>query len=147
MVGFPNNHFHFDRPVASSLPINEKSDSLLAIDSCKMEIKMIVNMLPELMQIRGLSIRELSRRTGVTYTTIRAVYHGERRSIKLDVLDAICQSLGVQPGEIFKFVPPGGSLPETGPEQPAKPPVDREKRPQGKTIDLPGGSDAWVTWD
>jgi putative transcriptional regulator len=113
-----------------------------------MEIMMIVNMLPELMRIRGLSIRELSRRTGVTYTTIRAVYHGERRSIKLGVLDAICQSLAIQPGEIYKFVPPGGSLTETSPELPAKPPVDREnKRPQEKTIDRPGGSDAWVTWE
>ena len=109
---------------------------------------MIVNMLPELMRIRGLSIRELSRRTGVTYTTIRAVYHGERRSIKLDVLDAICQSLGVQPGEIFKFVPPGGSLSETGLEIQAKPPVEqRNKRQQGKKKDMPGGSDAWVTWE
>ena len=113
-----------------------------------MEMKMIVNMLPELMRKRALSIRELSRRTGVTYTTIRAVYHSERRSIKLDVLDTICQSLELQPGEIYKFVPPGGSLSETSPELPAKPSVDRGiQRPKRKSKNTPGGSDAWVTWE
>lgn len=109
---------------------------------------MIVNMLPELMRVRGISIRELSRQTGVTYTTVRAVYHSERRSIKLDVLDTICQTLNLQPGEIYHFLPPGSSLSDISPELPAEPSVDRgKKQPQGKMTDMPGGSDAWVTWD
>lgn len=109
---------------------------------------MIVNMLPDLMRQRAVSIRELSRRTGVTYTTIRAVYHGERRSIKLDVLDAICQSLNLQPGEIYRFVPTGRSLSDTRSEIQSRPAMDSDKkRPPGQSENTPGGSDAWVTWE
>jgi putative transcriptional regulator len=64
---------------------------------------MLVNHLPYLMQQKGLSIRELSRQTGITYTTIRAVYHGDRRSVQLDVIDSICRILQVQPGDIYKY--------------------------------------------
>lgn len=72
---------------------------------------MIFNGLPQIMARRKLSIRELSRLTGITYTTIRAVYHGERRSIQLEVLNAICQTLDVQPGDIYHYRPQGAQPP------------------------------------
>ena len=65
---------------------------------------MIVNRLPELMAQKGISIRKLSSMTGVTYTTIRAVYQGERRSVQLAVMDAICRALEIQPGDFFIYV-------------------------------------------
>jgi putative transcriptional regulator len=109
---------------------------------------MIVNMLPEQLRRRGVSIRELSRRTRVTYTTIRAVYHGERRSINLEVLDLICQALDLQPGELYRYLPPGSPSPETGQELPldsaAVPDKTRTKKRPKST---PGGSDGWVTWE
>jgi len=109
---------------------------------------MIVNTLPEKMQQQGISIRELARRTGVTYTTIRAVYHGERRSIKLDVLDAICQTMHLQPGEIYRFVG-SGEMPIDKSSVPTDPQVvELTSRPQHRTSrSSPGGSDAWVTWE
>ena len=64
---------------------------------------MVINRLPAVMAQKKISIRELSRQTGITYTTIRAVYHGERRSVQYDVLDAICRVLQIQPGDIFKY--------------------------------------------
>ena len=80
---------------------------------------MLVNRLPLLMQHRGVSIRQLARETGITYTTIRAVYHGQRRSVQLEVLDAICQALRVQPGDIYHHVPDGDRLPEIVKEPPS----------------------------
>ena len=71
---------------------------------------MIVNRLPQILAERGLSIRELARRTGVTYSTIWAVVHGERRSVQLEVLDAICLVLDAQPGDIYTIVSGGGAL-------------------------------------
>lgn len=68
---------------------------------------MIVNRLPELMAQKGISIRKLSLLTGVTYTTIRAIYHCERRSVQLAVLDAICQAMEIQPGDLYIFIPEG----------------------------------------
>ncbi len=64
---------------------------------------MIVNRLPAIMNQKGISIRELSRVTDITYTTVRAVYHGGRRSVQLDVLDSICRALEIQPGDIYHY--------------------------------------------
>ena len=66
---------------------------------------MIINRLPLVLKQKGLSIRELSRQTGITYTTIRAVYHGGRRSVHLDVMDSLCRVLEIQPADIFKYYP------------------------------------------
>lgn len=62
---------------------------------------MLENRLPDLLDQKNISIRELARRTGITYTTIRAVVKGERRSIQLDVLENICLILEIQPGDIY----------------------------------------------
>ena len=66
---------------------------------------MIENRLPGLMGQQKVSIRELSRRTGISYTILRDIYHTHRRSIQYDVLNAICRTLEVQPGDIFVYVP------------------------------------------
>ena len=71
---------------------------------------MIVNRLPQILAEQGLSIRELARRTGVTYSTIWAVVHGERRSVQLEVLEAICLVLATQPGEIYFVVSDDGQI-------------------------------------
>jgi len=65
---------------------------------------MLINGLPQILARRGLSIRELARQTGVTYSTIWAVVHSERRSVQLEVLEAICLALAIQPGEIYFIV-------------------------------------------
>jgi putative transcriptional regulator len=66
---------------------------------------MVVNRLPFILKQKGLSIRELSRRTGITYTTVRAVYHGDRRSVQIVVMDSICRVMKIQPGDIFIYYP------------------------------------------
>ena len=65
---------------------------------------MVVNRLPQILAERGLSIRELARQTGITYSTIWAVVQGERRSVQLEVLEAICLALATQPGDIYFIV-------------------------------------------
>ena len=82
---------------------------------------MIVNRLPDIMAQKEVSIRELSRMTGITYTTIRGVYHGDRRSVQLNVINAICQMLGIQPGDIYIWVPEGADYVE----EPAEPMVEQ----------------------
>jgi putative transcriptional regulator len=107
---------------------------------------MIVNDLPRLMRARGLSIRELCRRTGITYTTVRAVYHGERRSVQYEVLDAICEALQVQPGELLHYAPDGTPDQEMlSPAQtvPAPEPVSESGAP-GRP---PAKSRLWNVWE
>ena len=109
---------------------------------------MIVNLLPELMKDKDVSIRELSRLTGVTYTTIRALHNGERSSVKLEVLDAICETLNLQPGDIFRYTAPGEPLPKAIPQPPLVESAPKPSRRKQKTSKAPpGGSDAWVTWE
>lgn len=109
---------------------------------------MIVNLLPAIMRRRDMSIRELSRRTGITYTTIRAVYHSERQSVKLDVLDAICRSLGVQPGEIYQVSTPGVPEAPSSAIPPEMPLVEERRQRSGiRRQHVGGGSDDWVTWE
>ena len=80
---------------------------------------MIENRLPQLLSQRNMSIRELSRQTGVTYTTIWALYHMERRSLQFAVLESICRILGVQPGDIYTYSSAKtDSLPEVDPDLP-----------------------------
>ena len=112
------------------------------------EVDMIVNLLPDLMANRDISIRELSRLTGVTYTTIRAVYHGERSSIKLDVLDSICKTLDLQPGDIYRYVAPGQPHPQAESQPPTPRTAPRTIRRTSRHRKAPpGGSDDWVTWE
>lgn len=68
---------------------------------------MLKNRLPGIMGQKKMSMRELSRRTGITYTIIRDVYHSQRRSVQLEVLEKICETLDVQPGDIYVYVPDG----------------------------------------
>ncbi len=84
---------------------------------------MLVNQLPQIMEQKGVSIRRLSKMTGITYTTIWAMYHSQRRSIQLDVFAAVCEVLQIQPGDIYQYEP--------GRQQPAgdKRLIEAEVRP------------------
>jgi putative transcriptional regulator len=66
---------------------------------------LLVNRLPQILAQKRVSIRQLSKMTGVTYTTVWAMVQGQRRSIQLDVLDAVCEVLGIQPGDIYRREP------------------------------------------
>lgn len=104
---------------------------------------MLVNRLPTIMEQQQVSIRELSRRTGITYTTIRAIYHSERRSVQLKVLEAICRALNVQPGDIFKVMAESEVYVEPealkSPGGPASRGSDQPSRPPDQT-------DGWRSW-
>ena len=108
---------------------------------------MLVNQLPQIMEQKGVSIRRLSRLTGITYTTIRAMHHGQRRSVQLEVLDAVCEVLEVQPGDIYRHQPAGGKRLIEDEVRPPAPP-----RPSQNVRHLPGPSDKtdpqidWRSW-
>lgn len=107
---------------------------------------MIVNRLPDLMAQKGISIRKLSSMTGVTYTTIRAVYHSERRSVQLAVIEAICQALEIQPGDIYLYVQEGSDYQvptQEGDQGDSQPEIGEQlKRPSAED-DHPNG---WKNW-
>lgn len=112
---------------------------------------MLENQLPAIMAQKRVSIRELSRQTGITYTTVRAIYHGERRSIQLKVLEAICRALQVQPGDIYRIRTGGESGAERGtkskaedstPNTPETPTPAASDQPAKKPVQVEG----WRSW-
>jgi putative transcriptional regulator len=50
----------------------------------------------------AMSQSELSRRSGVSMTTINAMALNKTKQVSLATLDAICDALGVEPGELLE---------------------------------------------
>ena len=64
----------------------------------------IKNHLPALLGDRKMSLRSLAEETGIAYTIIRDVYHGNRRSVQWQVIDKLCETLGVGVGDLFEYL-------------------------------------------
>ena len=50
----------------------------------------------------ALSQSELSRRSGVSLTTINAIVLNKTKQVSLGTLDALCSALDVEPGELLE---------------------------------------------
>lgn len=64
----------------------------------------IVN-LDVMMAKRKMSLTELSEKVGVTMANLSILKKGKGRAIRFTTLDAICETLECQPGDILEFVP------------------------------------------
>jgi putative transcriptional regulator len=65
----------------------------------------IQNRISRVMGERRLNIQELSRRSGLSYTTVWSLYHGTAQRIDLTTLDKLCRALDVQVGDLLEYVP------------------------------------------
>lgn len=57
--------------------------------------------LDDLLAARGMTLTELSRRTGITLVNLSVLKNGRARAIRFTTLTAICHALGCQPGELL----------------------------------------------
>lgn len=57
--------------------------------------------LNELLQERGMNMRQLSQRSGVSYTEIRNICIGERTNPRLDIFAKLCKGLDIKMTEFF----------------------------------------------
>ncbi|KOO50698.1 helix-turn-helix domain-containing protein [Priestia koreensis] len=53
---------------------------------------------------RKMSVTELSERVGITMANISILKNGKAKAIRIQTLDAICQALNCQPGDILEYV-------------------------------------------
>src|ERR1043165_5697281 len=51
---------------------------------------------------RKMSVTELAEQVGITMANISILKNGKARAIRLSTLDAICQALDCQPGDILE---------------------------------------------
>lgn len=52
---------------------------------------------------RKMSVTELSEKVGITLANISILKNGKAKAIKLSTLEAICDALDCQPGDILEF--------------------------------------------
>ena len=64
---------------------------------------MIVVKLDDLLHDRRMTLTELADRIGITLANLSILKTGKARAIRFSTLEAICQVLGCQPGDILQF--------------------------------------------
>jgi len=63
----------------------------------------IVVKLDDLLHDRRMTLTELADRVGMTLANLSILKTGKARAIRFSTLDAICEALTCQPGEMLRF--------------------------------------------
>lgn len=58
-----------------------------------------------MMARRKMSLTELAERVGITLANLSVLKTGKARAIRFSTLDALCQALDCQPGDLLEHVP------------------------------------------
>ena len=66
---------------------------------------MITNKLSKIAGRKRMSIAEISRLSGIGYSTVQRLYNDTVLSIKIENLDKLCTVLECTPNDIFEFKP------------------------------------------
>lgn len=61
----------------------------------------IVCHLDEVLAHRGMTLTELSERTGITMANLSILKTNKAKAVRFSTLTAICDALGTTPGELF----------------------------------------------
>ncbi len=64
----------------------------------------IITNLDVMLAKRKMSLTELSERIGITMANLSILKKGKARAIRFSTLEAICEVLECQPGDILSFV-------------------------------------------
>ena len=64
----------------------------------------IVINLDVMMARRKMSLNELSEKVGITISNLSILKTGKAKAIRIETLEAICNALDCQPGDILEFV-------------------------------------------
>ncbi|MGO5021979.1 helix-turn-helix domain-containing protein [Lawsonibacter sp. LCP25S3_G6] len=67
-------------------------------------MKIVVN-LDVMMAKRKMSLGELAQKVDITMANLSILKNNKARAIRFSTLEAICQALDCQPGDILEFVP------------------------------------------
>ena len=59
--------------------------------------------LDDLLHDRRMTLTELADRVGLTLANLSILKTGKARAIRFSTLEAICEALGCQPGDLLRF--------------------------------------------
>ena len=68
----------------------------------------IVVRLDDLLHARRMTLTELADRIDITLANLSILKTGKARAIRFSTLEAICQVLACQPGDLLEFEPDSG---------------------------------------
>ena len=63
----------------------------------------IIIKLDELLHQRRMTLTELAEQVDITLANLSILKTGKARAIRFSTLEAICQALGCQPGDLLRF--------------------------------------------
>jgi len=64
---------------------------------------------------RDMSVKDLAESVAYHYTTLHRFCSGQQDNINLPILAKVCEVLGIQPGDIFVYIPPQENEPNPKP--------------------------------
>lgn len=65
----------------------------------------IILRLDRMMADRKISLGELAEKIGMTNVNLSNLKTGKMKGIRFETMNAICDALACQPGDLFEFVP------------------------------------------
>ena len=63
----------------------------------------IIVKLDDLLHDRRMTLTDLAERIGITLANLSILKTGKARAIRFSTLEAICEALGCQPGDLLEF--------------------------------------------
>jgi putative transcriptional regulator len=61
--------------------------------------------LEDVLHDRRMTLSQLAEQVDITLANLSILKTGKARAMRFSTLDAICEALGCQPGDILRFVP------------------------------------------
>lgn len=61
--------------------------------------------LDDLLHARRMTLTELAERVGITIVNLSILKTGKARAIRFSTLEAICEALSCQPGDLLEYLP------------------------------------------
>lgn len=58
---------------------------------------------------RNMSVGEFAAAVGITPANVAVLKNGRAKAVRFTRLDAICRTLGCQPGDVLRWVPDDGA--------------------------------------
>jgi putative transcriptional regulator len=84
----------------------------------------IIVKLDDILHDRRMTLTELTDRIGMTLANLSILKTGKARAIRFSTLEAICEALSCQPGDILRFEPEQAAARAAGGEQTERKPMN-----------------------
>jgi putative transcriptional regulator len=85
----------------------------------------IVVKLDDMLHARRMTLTELADRIGITLANLSILKTGKARAVRFSTLEAICEVMQCQPGDLLAYAPSGVADEATAPAA-ARPPLKRQ---------------------